>query len=100
MEFHVSCENSKPESLLWKTSTEHEHKLVTCIIWHTRSTRTWKKLNLRACCLVWNSTFNARNSDPERLLAKRTDHVTVIRITSFDTQTYTLEKRDVLQFAF
>ena len=77
-----------------------KYERFTEIIRHRSSTRTqrkrgwfckiciiryWKeKQSLWVGDLVWISTFNARNSKSERLVARRAINVTVIRIASFD----------------
>jgi len=95
--FTVRARNSKPESLLSRTSSWYDRH--TYIIWDTWSTHwskttkgalavylltggswqfqpdfilRWREENqsLRASDLVWNSMFNARSSKPDYVLAR------------------------------
>jgi len=108
--FTSHARNPKPESLLNSSLTLGDR--YTYIIWHMWSTHTWENQrgvfamifftngsweiqpdfsvcrrrenqSLQASDLVWSSTFNARSSKPNYLLARTTINVT-IKLISFN----------------
>ena len=108
--FTFYARKSKPESLLNSSLTLGDR--YTYIIWRTWSTHTWENQrgvfamifftngswqiqpdffvcrrrenqSLQASDLVWSSTFNARGSKPNYLLARTTINVT-IKLISFN----------------